>query len=139
MPSITREQFNKWNSKATNGFSFDIKEYVGWGNKALIREEKLPGGKICEFKISYWDEYTTKTNDWGCSWNVATGKKIPCLSVNILHPGSVEGIYRVQHYISNEPIGEVQDKNNYNVLCKLASTVDVEKYLTDIREGKRCA
>ena len=138
MPSITREQFNKWNSKATNGFQFDVKEYVCWGNKGLIRHENLSDGKIGEFRIGYRNEYVTKTNEWGCSWNVETGNKIPCLDVNILHPGSVEGIYRVEFFKSNIPIGDVQSKSNYNVLCKLASTVDVEKYLTDIK-GKRCA
>lgn len=132
MPSITKEQFNKWNSKATNGFSFDVKEYVCWGNKALIREEQLPEGKICEFKIGYSDEFVTKTNDWGCKWNVKTGRKIPILDINILHPGSVKGIYRVQSIKQDIQLGEPQPKNNYSTLCKLANTVNVEKFMIDL-------
>ena len=132
MPNITREQFSKWNSKATNGFSFDVKEYVVWGNKSLIRDEKLDDGKIAEFRIGYSDEYVTKTNDWGCKWNVKTGKKIPHLDINILHPSSTDGIYRVQSYKRGIVLGDTESKSNYGVLCKLAESVNVDDYLKEM-------
>jgi hypothetical protein len=132
MPSITREQFNKWNAKATNGFQFDVKEYVCWGDKALIRHENLSDGKIGEFRVWYRDEYKTNTNEWGCKWSTPTGNHIPMLEMNILYPSSTEGIYRVISFGNGITLGDVQPKCNYNVLCKLAEGIDVNKYVKEM-------
>lgn len=129
MPSITREQYDRWNAKATNGFSFDIKHYVCWGEKSLIKHIDLDGGKIAEFRISYMDEYKKETNKWGCSWRVPTGNKVPVLDVNVLHPSHTEGVYVVQHFKHDITLGDVEKKNNYGVLCKLAENVNVDEYI----------
>ena len=36
MPSVTREQVNKWNAKLQNGFRFDIQRYVVWGENQEV-------------------------------------------------------------------------------------------------------
>lgn len=129
MPSITKEQFDKWNSKATNGFKFDVKEYVCWGDKALVRHESLVGGKIAEFKIRYYEEFKSKTNEWGCTYNVTTGGHIPTLEVNVLVPCETPGIYRVLTFEKGKSLGDALPKMKYDVLCKLANDVNVESYI----------
>ena len=133
MPSITKEQFDKWNAKATNGFSFDLKQYVVWGEKTLIKHVNLLEGKIAEFRIWYRNEFKRVTNQWGCSYNVETGGKIPTLEVNILIPSGTEGVYRVHSFKSNIVLGDVEKKNNYNVLCKLANNVNVDEYIEEMK------
>ena len=39
MPSVTREQVNKWNAKLQNGFRFDIQRYVVWGEKQIKKSK----------------------------------------------------------------------------------------------------
>lgn len=133
MPSLTREQFEKWNSKAKNGFQFDVQEYVCWGNKSLVRHENLSDGKIAEFKIWFEDEYEVKNYDKGGTWNVLTGKHIPTLVMNILHPSSTEGVYRVQSFGKGVKLYDAVPRTNYSMLCKLSQDVDVDSYLKNMR------
>lgn len=44
MPSVTREQVNKWNAKLQNGFRFDIQRYVVWGEKQIKKSIELADG-----------------------------------------------------------------------------------------------
>ena len=45
MPSVTREQVNKWNAKLQNGFRFDIQRYVVWGEKQIKKSIELADGR----------------------------------------------------------------------------------------------
>lgn len=77
MAKITREQYNKWNAQAQNGFRLDLQYYVVWGEKTLVKSIKQTDGTIIQFKLWYIPEYKTKVNEWGCKWNVKPENKSP--------------------------------------------------------------
>lgn len=129
MPSITREQAQKWDAQARGGFRFDVRYYVMWGEKELRKTVELPGGRYVEFKIGYCAEYETKTNDYGCKWNVETGRHIPQLSVTVWTPTATEGVYTSHGYGKHIDIGPALAKKNYKILCQLSETVNTEEYM----------
>ena len=55
MPSVTREQVNKWNAKLQNGFRFDIQRYVVWGEKQIKKSIELADGRILTAEIHFRD------------------------------------------------------------------------------------
>ena len=124
MATITREQFNKWNAKAQNGFRFDLTHYVTWGEKQLIKNIKNEDGTVTQYILSYFPEHITHTNKYGCRWREETGRHFPTIQKNRLHP-LPSGLYSVHHgeYIK---VGEAQKTRNYNLLCKLSGTVDTD-------------
>lgn len=131
MPSITREQAQKWDAQARGGFRFDVRYYVIWGEKKLRKTVDLPGGRVVEFSIGYRAEYETKTNDYGCKWNVETGRHIPELSVTVWTPGSTEGVYTSQGMGQHIDIGPAQTKKSYKILCQLSETVNTDAYMPE--------
>lgn len=126
MAKITREQYNKWNAQAQNGFRLDLQYYVGWGEKTLIKSIKQTDGTIIQFKLWYIPEYETKVNEWGCKWNVKTGKQIPMMRIERLVPGHTEGVYSVHTAKDDMPMGEPEKTMKYSTLCKISGMVDTD-------------
>ena len=62
MAKLTREQYNKWNAQAKNGFQLDLQYYLIWSEKTLIKDVQQEDGSIIRFKLWYMPEYETKTN-----------------------------------------------------------------------------
>lgn len=115
---ITKEQYQKWSAQAHNGFKLDLNFYLTWSEKQLIKDIKTENGDIIRTTIAYFPEYVTKTNEWGCKWNVRTGRHIPQKTVDRLVPLK-SGCYRVIPINKSEPIGEPQNTKKYSVLCEL--------------------
>ena len=128
MPKLTREQYNKWNAKATNGFSFDIQDYVFRGEKTLTRRIPIDEDHYTELHLMYRDEYITKTNEHGCRWNVTTGRQIPTLHVSKWTRGLSGEVYTSSGMGDWITVGEPQTSKKYDVLCKIAETIDASKY-----------
>lgn len=130
MAKITREQYNKWNAQANNGFSLDLQYFVIWNEKTLTKKIKLESGNVIEFKIEYHKEFETKTNSYGCKWNVETGRYIPMLNITVWHP-TTSGCYASSGCAKSERIGEVQNTKKYNVLCKLSAEINTDEYIKE--------
>jgi len=130
MAKITREQFNKWNAQAKNGFQFDLKCFAVWNEKTLTKKIKMENGDIIEFKIEYNKEFETKTNEWGCKWNVETGRYIPMLYITHWKP-STSGCYHSSGREKSEVLGSPENSKKYNVLCKLSETVNTDEYMEE--------
>lgn len=130
MAKITREQFNKWNAQAKNGFQFDLECFMVWGEKTLTKKIKMENGDIIEFKIEYTKEFETKTNEWGCKWNVETGRYIPMLYITHWKP-STSGCYHSSGWAKTEVLGSPENSQKYNVLCKLSETVNTDEYMEE--------
>lgn len=130
MAKITREQFNKWNSQAKNGFQLDLQHYLVWNEKILTKKIKMENGDIIEFRIEYHKEFETKTNEWGCKWNEETGRYIPMLCITRWKP-STSGCYCSGGWAKTEILGSPETSKKYNVLCKLSETVDIDKYMKE--------
>lgn len=122
---VTREQYNKWNAQAKNGFTLDCECLVVWGEKTLRYKRETPSGVIIELTINYYPEYERVTNEYGSSYNRETGKFLPSLTVRHWTP-TTTGFYSSSGLPSHEVIGEAQDKKKYNILCKLSGEIDIE-------------
>lgn len=131
MATLTREQYKKWNSQAQNGFKLDIEYYVSYGEKTLVKYIKQADGTIIQFKLWYIPEYETVTNEYGCRWNVRTGKQIPMLEIDKLIPSS-SGCYIVSPIKDNIQMAAAEKTMKYATLCKISATLDTAEYLKEI-------
>ena len=131
MPKLTRDQFNRWNAKAQNGFTFDVQKYVAWGDKTLHKVVDLDNGDRMEVRILYTNEYVRKQNFAGQSFNVRTGRFVPAVHLTRWQPSQFGGYmsHGLGDYIT---IGEPQDKQKYDVLCKLSASVDADKLVSEL-------
>lgn len=128
MAKITREQFNKWNAQAKNGFQFDLQYFLIWSEKTLTKKIEMENGDIIEFKIEFDKEFETKTNQWGSRWNVETGRYIPMLYITYWKP-SDSGCYHSSGREKSEILGNPENSKKYNVLCKLSETVNTDEHM----------
>lgn len=128
MAKITREQFNKWNAQAKNGFQFDLEHFLTWNEKTLTKRIKMENGDIIEFKVEFEKEFETKTNTYGCHWNVETGRYIPMLYITHWKP-STSGCYHSSGREKSEALGNPENSKKYNVLCKLSEMVNTDEYM----------
>lgn len=131
MPSITREQAQKWDAQAQGGFRFDVRNYAIWGEKELRKTVEIAEGRVVEFRIGYRAEYETKTNGNGCKWNVETVRHIPELVIRVWTPsGDPEnGVFCSTGFGRHVDLGPAEDKKKYAVLCKLSGIVNTEDYM----------
>lgn len=135
MARITREQFNKWNAQAQNGFGFDLQYFATWNEKTLTKKIKMDNGNIVEFKIEYDKEFERKTNEYGYRQNVETGRYIPMLYITIWRPTQT-GCYTSAGWAKNERLGESETSKKYNVLCNLSARINTDEYMKEICNTK---
>jgi len=130
MPSITREQAARWNAKAQNGFTFDVRKYVTFGDKTLHRIVELDGGDQLEIVLLYTEERRKKTNEYGCSWTVATGRHIPTVHLTRWHPSGLAWTSSgLGDWIT---VGEPQTSKKFDVLCKLSGQIDAAEMVHEL-------
>lgn len=132
MAQITREQLNKWNAQAKNGFHLDLEYFLNWGEKTLIKDIEQESGGYIRFKLYYMPEYEIITNEWGCKYNKRTGKQIPMLRIERLKPCRTEGIYQVLTVKDDVPMGEAEKTMKYSTLCKISGEINTEEELKAI-------
>lgn len=131
MAKITKEQYMQWNEQAKNGFNFDLRHYVIWSEKTLSKRIERAGGDVIEFKIEYFKEFEQKANNYGCKWNVETGRYIPTLTVTIWHPTGT-GCYISGGYKERRSLGEPEKTKKYNILCKFSKEIDTDEYIKNM-------
>lgn len=130
MPSITREQAARWNAKAQNGFTLDVRYYVIHGEKTLHQVIDLDGGDKMEVRLLYEEERRKKTNEFGCTWTVRTGRYLPTVHLTRWHPsGTAWTSQGLGDWIT---IGEPQTAKKFDVLCKLSATVDASAMIGEL-------
>lgn len=127
MAKFTREQLNKWNSQAGNGFKIDVQKLLFWGDKELeyIGEERADHTHF-EITLSFIDEKE------GEGWSAKrTGKQLLKLDVKRMIPASGNKpddevkMYEVDFSVYSEIIGEPQNKKMYSYMAKMSHTIDV--------------
>lgn len=127
MAKFTREQLNKWNSQAGNGFKIDVQRLLFWGDKDLeyIGEERADRTHF-EITLSYVDEKE------GEGWMAkSTGRQLLKLDVKRMipaisnKPGDEVKMYEVDFGVYSEIIGEPQNKKMYSYMAKMSHKIDV--------------
>ena len=123
MATLKRSDYEKWNEQAKNGFKFDVRRYVLWSEKQLVKYVEQPDGSEIEYTLCYAAEH-----DPACSWRT-TGRQIPTLSIQRLTP-SGSGCY-----IGGRPdiyeVGAPETSKKYKTLCDLSGTLDLAQYAVD--------
>ena len=127
MAKFTREQLNKWNSQAGNGFKIDVQRLLFWGDKDLeyIGEERADRTHF-EITLSYVDEKE------GEGWMAkSTGRQLLKLDVKRMIPAISNNpkeevkMYEVDFGVYSEIIGEPQNKKMYSYMAKMSHKIDV--------------
>lgn len=133
---LTREQAMNRQKQAPANWNYDIQYAVIHGEHTIVRKIKLDEQHYLTAKMIYRTEYETKTNEYGCKWNVETGRQIP--NVHISKWVVPEG----RDYATSNglglwlPVGEPQKNKNYKVLCQLAADITDEQILKWSEDGK---
>lgn len=127
MPTLKKTDYEKWTAQAANGFKFDSYNYILWGEKELIRYIDNGDGTKTRYRLQYAHEYETITNNYGCRYNRETGRYIPELTISKMTPTTTEGCWNIGQP-ARYTIGEPQTKRNYNTLCKLSATINIDDY-----------
>ena len=131
MPKLTREQYNKWDTAAQNDFHFSVDTYLMRNEKELVKVVYTNAEKTAciRFTLEYTPEYEKKTNSYGCSWNVRTGRQIPALHVATWQKSTSTESW-ISHGIGKTiHIAEPVQKKNYALLCKLSGTINTADYM----------
>ena len=128
MPSITREQIERMNSQAPDGWSFDWKYYVIHGEKTIRRMIPLDDSHVVEARICYSENIETRQNEF-CSWRVPAGHYHVCLHVSnwTVDANGTGHSFGLGHF---ENLDHAQHtKRNYKDLCKIAANIVDETIL----------
>lgn len=123
MAKLTVDQLRKWNAVLPAGWKFDAQHFVMWGEKQIFTESaKNETGVFYCLTLDYTAEST------GTGWSrKATGRQIPMVSIKRYTPSGVSGLYSVVHIIE-EAAAAPESKRKYDVLVKLAGTIDTAAY-----------
>lgn len=119
MPSVTREQVNKWNAKLQNGFRFDIQRYVVWGEKQIKKSIELADGRILTAEIHFRDA----RDGYKYIGNEA------CISLAIWTRCENSDMMKSEGMGYHEVLGAVQPKKSYADLVKLSAVMDEPKIM----------
>ena len=120
MASVTYAQAKKWDetAKKYGDFRFDVRYYVLWSEKALIKHVENADGTITEYKIRYSSDFIREGGE-------VREMHVPTYIINRLVPTSTEGVYSVREE-HREALAEGTAKKSYNTLCKLSAGIKLE-------------
>ena len=117
MPTITKVQFDRWNGQLTNGFQLDLKRFVIHGDKEARKTFDLSDGRVLEARLNYYPVYE----------NYRVVGYQPTLDLQLWYPGHTEGMM-ISHGLGvQHKVGQMQQKKQYTVLCKLSGVVTDEQ------------
>ena len=119
MAKITKGQYIKWDSMLSGGFRFDLQGFALRGEKNAIANIKLEDGRILQARLLYTEERE------GYRY---TGRQIPEIHLSIWNDCG-NGMMSSRGLGKYIPIGDIQDKRNWNYLCQISATLDAEKVL----------
>lgn len=130
MATITREQAEKRQAMAPQGWTYDWRQYVLFGYHRLYRDIKQPDGSVIRGTVSYSENYRRETNQYGCSWNVRTGTLSPYLHTAKWTETSTPGVWQSYGMGREVRIGTDElAKRDYKKLCNYAAKITDEMIL----------
>lgn len=124
---MTNQDVMKMNSECSNGFAFYLWRYITYKDKEFIK--RIPLGDNLELHIViYWaEDFETKQNAYGQSFNVLTGKYIPALHFSVWKvEGTVEKSEGIGRFFII-PNAEKSKRKTYKKLQQLTKNYTTEK------------
>ena len=128
MAKCTKQQYERWNAKLSNGFKFDLHYFIMWGEKTAKLYLDFTDGRKLEAKLEYRAERKAGTT-FG-----ETGRQIPCLHLSLWRPASQEGMMCSSGMGKSIELGEAQPKKNYACLCAYSAKLDAKDILSLAKE-----
>lgn len=128
MAKLTKEQAIRWTKQCGNGFIFDARHYIMNSEKQCVREDIISDTKRVRTTVLFMDEIVTKNNGY-CSYNVRSGKYIPCVHVATYtcRPDSdFMSSSGLGHFFK---AGDAVERQTYKTLAELSKTIDIDKYV----------
>ena len=120
MAGITRQQLERWNAQAHNGFEFDLYYFGCWNEKRLHKLIEQQDGGYIEFVIEFRKESKER---FSREYTYA-----PVLEIKRLKPSGTSGCYTVTT-MDNILLGESQEKRAYKTLCECSKDIDTDVYI----------
>lgn len=120
MAKLTKEQAIKWDKMLSNGYRFDVQNYLVWGDKHASLKIKLAEGKLLEASLIYREE--------GSGFR-KTGRQIPNIHLRLWDVNEEIGC-GVSHGLGAYiPVGEIQNNRNWKYLCALSAEYPAERIM----------
>lgn len=119
MPSITREQLQKWTKNLPEGWKFDIHHYMMWNEKEIHTDSPADPetGTFYRLTLEYKPVYGESR------YCPPTGQQ-PTAVIHRYKPTNTgSGLYTVVGVL-DIPQGDPTPRKNYNQLVKLAGSID---------------
>ena len=131
MPTITKEKALKNQAMAPEGWRYDWKHYVMWGENNLKRRIPLADGSMIEATVRWCENYIEHRNEYGCKWRTAAGTYRPELRVNRWVPCKYNpDMWESSGLGRGEVLQQMEaPKRVYKELCKFAAKVTDEQIL----------
>lgn len=136
MPSYTREQIARWNSKMGNGYCVDINYLLMHDEKCPHLEIPLDGqpiGSSCKYvdaKFMWMEDSETVVNAYGCKYPKQTGKVYPALHLSLWYKREPDAACSTSSGLGQWiRVGPPQDRRMFSVLQKLTYKYDAETVL----------
>lgn len=137
MANIKAADVLKWDAMCKNGFRFDVRYWMIHNEKTVSKIVETDDGHI-QIHLLWMDDYETKTNEYGCSWKVPTGKKIPVANVSFWRPTGSMGVFSSMGIGKWIPIGDPVARKSFKTLIDATATIDIDA-MTEIGMKERFA
>lgn len=136
MATITKEQAMKRQAQAPEGWAYDWKHYVMWGEHQLTRRLEQKDGSVIKATVAWRENYTQHTNEYGCSWRTPSGTHSPELHVSRWVESRTPGIWESFGLGKGERMSaEEHPRKVYKDLCKYTATVTDDQILALWQSG----
>ena len=127
MPSISREQLQKWTKNLPEGWKFDTHHYMMWNEKEIYTDSDTDPdtGVFYRLELDYKPVYPDR-------YSAPTGQQLTARIYRYRPTGTGE-LYTVVGVL-DIPQGEPVPRKNYNQLVKIAQTIDTAAAFEQAKE-----
>lgn len=115
---LTQKQVEAKRKITPAGYEYDLKYALIHGEHTARRIIEISDKEYIEARLFYMEEYETKTNEWGCRWNVPTGRQVPNVHISLWH--KKEGCATSNGLGVWSEIGAPQKSKSYKALMACA-------------------
>ena len=115
---LTQKQVEAKRKITPAGYEYDIMYALVHGEHTARRILEISDTEYIEARLVYMEEYETKTSDYGCRWNVPTGRQVPNVHISLWY--KKEGCATSNGLGVWAAIGSPQKSKNYKALMACA-------------------
>lgn len=115
MPKLTREQVEKYNKGNENDFFFNVRRFLERNEKEISKDIKLDDNKVLRVDLMYTDGYEKVTNEYGCTYNKPTFKKVPTIWFTEWNDAG-NGMMSSRGLGYHASMGEAVERQSYKIL-----------------------